>query len=46
MQQWPGAFSVNFIDGAESTARVTHSLDLAVAVDHIAAADLTHDKHR
>jgi hypothetical protein len=46
MQQWPGAFSVNFIDDAKSTARVTHTLDLAVAVDRIAAVDPTNEKHR
>jgi hypothetical protein len=46
LRQLPGAFSVNFIDGAESTARILHTLDLAVAVGRIMAADLTHDKHR
>jgi hypothetical protein len=37
---------VNFIDGAESTARIVHTLELAVAVGRIMAADLTHDKRR
>jgi hypothetical protein len=37
--QLPDAFSVNFIDGAESTARILHTLDLAVAVGRIMAAD-------
>jgi hypothetical protein len=41
-----GAFSVNFIDGAESTTHILHTLDLAVAVGRIMAADLTHDKHK
>src|ERR1700751_1579184 len=29
LRQLPGAFSVNFIDGAESTARIVHTLELA-----------------
>jgi predicted nucleic acid-binding OB-fold protein len=40
----PGAFRVNFINGAESTERILHTLELAVAVGRIMAADLTHDK--
>jgi hypothetical protein len=40
LHQLPGsAFSVNFIDGAESAARILHTLDLAVAVGRIMAAD-------
>ena len=44
LRQLPGGFSVNFIDGAESTARIVHTLELAVAVGRIMAADLTHDQ--
>jgi len=46
LRHLPGAFSVNFIDGAESTAHIVHTLELAVAVGRIMAADLMHDKHR
>jgi hypothetical protein len=46
LQQLPGAFRVNFVDGAESTAHILHSLDLAVAVGRIMAADLMHDGDR
>jgi hypothetical protein len=34
---------VNLIDGAESTAHILHTLDLAVAVGRIIAAYRTHD---
>ena len=44
LQKLPGAFRVNFIDDAKSTARILHTLDLAVAVGRIMAADRTQDK--
>jgi hypothetical protein len=40
LRQLPIAFSVNFIDGAESTACILQTLDRAVAVDRIMTADL------
>jgi hypothetical protein len=46
LEQLPGAFRVNFIDGGESTAHILHTLEMAVAVGRIMAADFTHDRHR
>ena len=47
LRQLPGgAFSLNFVDGAESTAHILHTLDLAVSVGRVMAVDRAHVKPR
>jgi hypothetical protein len=39
LRRLPGEYSVNFINAGESTARILHTLDLALAVGRIMAAE-------